>query len=439
MRGKAVMKFSDPSTLPPSLWAHSATPAPETSRLESSLSAAVAIIGGGFTGLSAALRLAELGSEAVVVEAAEPGWGASGRNGGQVNAGFKHDPEAMLATFGQERGERLIEFGGSTTQVVFDLIERYAIDCHANRAGWLQLVHSPKALPEVESRARQWQDRGVAVRLLDRAETERMTGSPLYPAALLDPRCGTVQPLSYARGLARAALSQGAKIFSQSPALSLDREGRKWRVKTSEGEVLADEVLIATNGYSGDLWPGLRQTVIDANSFIVATEPLSANLRRSILPEGQATSDTKRLLHYLRLDPEGRLLIGGRGSFSDPSRVNDFAHLEDIAPKLFPQLGQISIAFRWSGRIAITQDHYPHLHQPAPGVTIALGYNGRGVAMATALGRSLGEALHAGSLEPCPLPVSAVQPIPAHGLRRLMIGGMAAYYAFRDRMESNAI
>lgn len=408
--------------LPDSLWAATAAPAPETPKLEGEVRTQVCVVGGGFTGLSAALHLAEAGAQTVLLEGAEPGWGASGRNGGQVIAGLKWDPDEVVARFGPERGERLVAFAGTAPDLVFDLIARHRIDCQASQSGWIQAAHAAKAMTAVESRARQWQARGVAVQPLDRASVAAFTGSPAYVGGWLDPRGGKLQPLSYARGLARAALSAGAGIHGGSPAQALDRSDSGWRVTTPRGAVLAERVLLCTNGYTDGLWPGLARSVIPVMSYQAATRPLGDNLRRAVLPRGHVVSDTRRLLAYFRLDPDGRLVIGGRGHFRDTSDPAHYRHIRARLAQLFPELAAADPAlewqYHWAGRIALTLDHLPHLHEPAPGLLAALGYNGRGVALATAMGQALADHALGRPAAELPLPTTRLRPIPLHQLRR---------------------
>jgi glycine/D-amino acid oxidase-like deaminating enzyme len=374
--------------LPPSLWASTARPAPSTPPLSESRNADVAIVGAGFSGLSAALHLAEAGLSVVVLEAGEPGWGASGRNGGQVIPGLKYDPDELVAMFGAEAGEHLIRVAGGAADTLFDLVAHHQIDCDARRCGWIQPAYAAADVDMVARRAEQWRRRGVEVSVLDRETACRLVGSPIYRGGWIDPRAGSVQPLSYARGLARAAQKAGATVCGGSRVAALSSDGGRWKLTTDDGPVVsAERVILATNGYTDGLWPRLRQTVIAANSFQVATERLPDALRRTVLPEGHVASDTRKLLLYYRCDHDGRLIMGGRGSFREPTGPRDFRHLEKVITRVFPQLEGLRCEFHWSGRIALTRDHIPHVHRPAPGLTILLGYNGRGVAMATTLGK----------------------------------------------------
>ncbi|SDK66445.1 sarcosine oxidase [Pseudomonas delhiensis] len=422
-----------PRHLPQSLWAASATPAQATPPLQGELETDVAIVGAGFTGLSTALHLAELGIRACVLDAGEPGWGASGRNGGQVIPGLKFDPEQLLAKFG-EQGEYLCEVAGNAADEVFSLIQRHGIDCDATRKGWIQPAASPAALRGIEQRAEQWRRRGVPVELLDREAVARRIGNDHYLGAWVDPRAGSVQPLSYVRGLVRAALAAGARVHGHSPVLSLRRQAGRWQLALAGGaRVRAEKVLLATNGYTDGLWPGLRRTLIAANSFIIATRPLSPQLAASVLPGGEVCSDARRLLLYFKRDAQGRLLLGGRGPFGEPSGDGDWNHLQRSLAQLYPQLAGVPIEYRWSGRVALTQDFLPHLHEPAPGLSTLLGYNGRGVAMATTLGRHMALRL-AGRGERFPLPPAPLKPIPLHGLQRLYLGAAITWYRCLDAL-----
>lgn len=422
------------SSLPNSLWAATAKPGPATPALAEDKQVDVAVVGAGYTGLVTALHLAAGGAQVCVLDAGEPGWGASGRNGGQVIPGLKYDPDEMRKLFGGERAERLIDVAGGAADEVFELIERYAIDCDATRKGWIQPAASPAALRTIERRAEQWRRRGVAVELLDKADVARRIGSPHYLGAWVDPRAGSLQPLSYARGLARAAFGEGAEIHGHSRVTSLVREGTGWSLATAQGfRVRAERVVLATNGYTDALWPGLRQTVIAANSFIVATRPLPEDLRRSVLPGGEVCSDARRLLLYFKQDAQGRVLLGGRGPFAEPRQAGDWTHLQRSFAGLFPRLAEVPFEYRWSGRVALTQDFLPHIHEPAPGLSVLLGYNGRGVAMSTTLGRHLARYI-LGTSDGFPFPVTGIRPIPFHGLQRFYLAAGIAWYRLLDAL-----
>ncbi len=403
--------------------------------LDESRRADVAIVGGGYTGLSAALHLAEGGASVLVLDAGDPGAAASGLNGGQVNPGLKQDPDEVLAIYGRERGERIVEFAGGTAEVVFSLIEKHKIPFDATRVGWIQPAHSKEALETVKRRVEQWQRRGAPLEVLDRRATAELLGTDRYHGAGLDRRAGGIQPLSYARGLARSAIASGASVFGQTRAVAIDRRNGSFRITTGRGpSIEAPQVILATNGYTDALWPKLRETVIAANSFQIATAPIPEELESSVLPQGHVASDTRKLLRYFRRDATGRFLMGGRGPFAEPEGPSDFTHLVRAVEDLYPALRGVTYEFHWSGRVALTRDFLPHLHEPVPGILAFLGCNGRGVGLGTAMGMAIGRHLLAPSASPLPLPITSVRPIPFHGLQRLYVATVIAYYRLRDSL-----
>jgi glycine/D-amino acid oxidase-like deaminating enzyme len=425
--------------LEPSLWSATATKAISTPPLDESISADVCVIGGGYAGLSTALHLAERGASVVVLEAKEPGFGGSGRNGGQVIPGLKYDPDELVGMFGQERGEKLVDFGSRTADAVFDLIDRHKMDVPRVRSGWIQGAHSPETVRTIQSRAEQWARRGAQVRTLDKAQTDEAIGNNQYLSSWFDARAGAIQPLSYARELARVAAGTGVRIFGETPATKLTRNGSKWTVNTAGGAtVVADRVVIATNGYTGGLWPKLEQTVIATNSFQIATEPLSDNIRKSILPGGRVSSDARRLLFYFRFDHTGRLLLGGRGPFREPDGPQDWEHLQVMLDRLFPQVAGATIDFRWCGRVALTRDFLPHLHEPEPGLLIDIGCMGRGVGLQTAMGKAMADYVATGDSEALPLPPVPIKPLPFHFLQKAYLGAFIAWYRLLDRRGASA-
>lgn len=418
-----------------SLWSATAPSVVPTPALSESVKVDVAIVGAGYTGLSTALHLAERGVSVCVLEAHEPGWGASGRNGGQVNPTLKYDPEQLVQMYGPERAEPLISTVSNSADLVFNLIKRHSIDCAPVRKGWMQVSYTDKGVAGLHARADQWARRGVPVQPLDAAAVTARMGSGAFAGGWLDGRAGAIQPLAYARGLVGAALAAGARIHGQSAVTGLQRSGAGWLLKTAGGaHVTADQVVLATNGYSGNLWPGMAQSILAANSFIVATKPLSGRAADSILPGQETVSTAQRLLLYWRKDSHGRLLMGGRGLFNDPTSPTDFAHLERSLALLFPQLGPLEFEYRWAGRIAITRDFMPHVHEPAPGLTLALGCNGRGIALCTSLGQQLAGRLCDRQAQ-FAYPVTPLQRLPMHGLQRFYIGAGVAWYSLLDRLN----
>lgn len=415
-----------------SLWSATAEPGIAFPSLMGDAQADVAVVGAGYTGLSAALHLAEQGASVIVLETQQPGWGASGRNGGQVIPGLKYDPPELLKMFGGDLGERIVDFVGRAPELVFRLIEQHGIACGMRRCGWIQPAHNGAMEAVLRQRAESWAARGADVEILDRGRTTEYIGSDRYRSAWIDRRGGSLNPLSYVRGLAHAAHVVGARIHSKTPVTSLASDKSKgFALTTPHGIVTARQVILATNAYTTDLWHGVRQSIIPVHSFQVATAPLPDQVRKSILPRGQVCSDSRRLLLYFRIDASGRLVMGGGGTLGEPRSTVLFRHLRRAVQYLFPEV-RAAYEFHWFGRVAMTADHLPHLHEPVPGLLTALGYNGRGIAMATALGTLLARRAGGEAPDSLPMPMTPVHRIPLHFLRRLYVGGARTYYRLRD-------
>jgi glycine/D-amino acid oxidase-like deaminating enzyme len=414
-----------------SLWGATATPAITLPELKGSARAQVVIIGGGYTGLSAALHLCESGIDAVVLDAAELGEGASGLNGGQVIPGVKHDPDTLEHMFGAALGAQLVETVACGPDLVFGLIQKYQIDCEATRTGWIQPATSESALTAISSRVEQWRRRGAPVELLGRREVSRLIGSERYCGGWLDRRGGTVQPRSYLFGLAHAVERLGGRIFTRSAVIKLESVDGQWRVQTHRGQVTAATAVLATNAYTDGLVDALRRSVVAVPSFQVATAPLPAALRSSILPERQGVSDTWHLLRYFRLSADGRLVMGSRGLFGSTPVATAARHHYRAVQEIFPQLQGLRYEYHWGGLVAMTRDHLPHLHELAPGLLAGLGYNGRGVAMATVMGRLLARRILGVSPDELGFPAAPVRPIPLHRFSQIGVRLAVEYLQLR--------
>lgn len=403
------------------LWERTAPPAPLTASLSGSQAADVAVIGAGYTGLSAALHLAEAGVRVAVVEAEEIGFGGSGRNVGLVNAGLWIMPDDLPRLLGDVHGGRLLDQLGAAPRVVFDLVRRHAIDCEAETAGTLHCAADAKGARELAERAAQWQARGADVVLLDAAETERRVGSRAYRAALLDRRAGTIQPLAYARGLAGAAIAAGARIYTGSPVVAAEREGTLWTVRTPQGRLRAGRIVLATNAYTHAPWPEIRSELTHLPYFNIATTPVPAELRETILPGREGAWDTRQVLSSFRFDRAGRLVFGSVGALRGSGIAVHRAWARRAMTRLFPALAGIGFEAEWYGSIGMTVDHVPRFHSVAPGVVGFSGYNGRGIAPGTVFGRLLAELL-LGRIRDDDLPLPKTEAVPARG-RRLYEAG----------------
>ena len=345
------------------------------------------VVGGGYTGMMAAARLAQRGRSVALLETHELGWGASSRNGGMVHPGFKVGPAALLKRYG-DRGRQLYQASLDAFDLVEETITSNRIECDYERTGHLYLAYKPAHVDHLEAEARVLREEfGVAASVLDRDALSSEIGSPLYHGALLYERSGGLHPAKYFAGLARLAFDRGAHLHDRTPAVTVTRRRQGGlTVKTPRGEITTRDVLLATNGYSDRLVPWLRRRVIPIGSYIIATEPLSADQVHSTIPNRQMLFDSKNFLHYWRLSADNRMLFGGRASFAPTTipRARDWLYRAML--RVHPQLGGVRVTHAWGGRLGFSLDRMPHIGR-IDGITYALGYCGTGVAMATAFGR----------------------------------------------------
>jgi glycine/D-amino acid oxidase-like deaminating enzyme len=404
--------------------------------LDRDIVADVAIVGGGFSGLSAALHAAERGLSVVVLEAEIIAWGATGRNAGFVVPNFaKMDPDDITTLLGPEHGERLIEFACGSGDLVFDLIRRHHILCDAVQSGWIQPAHSAAAFEKVKSRAGQWAKRGRPAVVLDRVEVARATGAAGYFGGWADRSGGVLNPVEYARGLADAAEAAGAKIFEHSPVAAISRDGEGYRLTTTKGSVQARKVFIATNAYGQSLNRELAKTYFPLRVFQIATEPLSLDIRTRLLPGNQCVSDTRRNLFTFRFDAANRLISGGMHIFGVGAaervprgihkRLAEHLGLPDIPP----------IAYAWSGMAAVEPDFLPHLVDLGPGMIAGFACNGRGIALTTAMGRVIADWATGSDPQALPIPFAPPQPIPLHGLMKHAPNMLLPWSMLQDRLD----
>lgn len=393
-----------------SLWDVSAEEPALSSPMNGDTKTDLAIIGGGFTGLSTALHAAEHGIDCQVLEARKIGYGGSGRNVGLVNAGLWLPPQDVRQRMGEKRGAALIKTLGEAPEYVQSLIQRHQIRCEATRTGTIHAAHSPKGYEDLARRAEEWHRLGAPVDLLSRDEASEAIGSRRFYGGLVDRRAGTINPMGYVRGLARAAQGAGAKVATGVTAKRLRRTGDHWVVETDQGEVTAKSVVLGTNAYSDDLWPGLKETFTMIHYFQLATVPLGDRVR-AILSGGQGLWDTGPIMFSLRRDAFGRLIIGSMGTVIGGMKGLSRRWAARSLRRLFPDLGAVEFEHCWHGQIAMTPDHLPRIHRLAEGLYTPIGYNGRGITPGTIFGKAMAELLAGGKEEDLPLPISDPKPV----------------------------
>jgi gamma-glutamylputrescine oxidase len=419
-----------------SLWRETATPPPAFGPLDGDAAADVAIIGGGYTGLSTARALAAAGVRPLVLEASRIGWGASGRNGGVVSGKFRVGFAEMARRWGVDAARRMHALGLEAIEQVGETVASLGIEGADWRpTGSLRCAHTPRALEalraEVEWTARTLGDR--AIRMLDANEVAAETGAEGFAGGMLNAHGGVIHPLNYCFGIARAVRDAGVAVHEESPATSLRRTPNGVEIVTPRGRVVAARAVIATNGYSGltGATAAVRTSLIPFRSAMIATAPLTAALAAKLAPQGRSYTETRRMMRWFRL-AQGRLIYGGRGAFGRDDSAAAFAALETAMARQFPELRGFPVTHRWSGLVAMTLDTLPHLGRVDDRVTYALGYNGTGVALASAIGRyaarmAMGENPDAGLLTAEPL-----KRIPFYPLREPAVRAVAGWWQFLD-------
>jgi glycine/D-amino acid oxidase-like deaminating enzyme len=420
---------------PPDIYVGCGLPPPPTQVLDGQRHVAVAVIGAGLTGLSAALHLAEASIEVAVLEANEIGWGASGRAFGQVVPYLKRGHDAILRCYGPDRGQRIVDVVAAGPTLVFELIAKYGIACWPTHSGLIFAAHSPGGQRDLERRTRYWQRRGAPVEMLEGARCAATIGSSMYSAASLDRRGGNINPFAYTRGLAHAAAKAGAALHTKTRVQALARHRGRWKIDAGGARLSADNVVIATNAYTSDLWPGLRESMIAMRGHGFATEPLSDNVRYTILPDRQSLTDTRQLYSGVRILPDGRLHASAYGPSFGSEPKADWRAVDARVRRLFPQLGVVKWQTGWSGWVAMTTDHFPRLHELAPGLFAGLGYNGRGIAAATIMGRDLARLVRGGRDDETVFPLTPLCPLGWHSLAPVAIRGLLQVYRMRDTVN----
>lgn len=427
------------SPWPKSLWAAVTPEGPVLPELKGAVEADVVVIGAGFTGLSTALHLREQGIDVAVVEAVEPGWGASGRNNGQVIPTLSRpDPEDIIKRYGAA-GERLVGIIRDSASILFDLVRRYQIQVEGEQNGWIQPVHSPGRIKIAERRVRQWSKHGAPVELLSPDEMTKMLGSSAWFGGFWNKTGGHINPLALARGLARVVLEQGGRIYARSPVEGFSRQGDRWIVRTAQGQISARSLVVASNAYTGEfskqLSPGIASEVMPVLSWQMATQPLSEQARTTIIPGRQAVSDTHGELYFMRYDARNRLVTGGNviGFGDKTGRLKEMvgARLQ----RLWPEIGEVKFDYVWNGYVGMTTDFLPRMHKLGPNAFGWTGCNGRAVALSIALGNEFSKAVRGVPDDELALPFSEPVPIAAHGLMRLLAPFMLLVYRRRDKKE----
>ncbi|MBS0561344.1 MAG: FAD-binding oxidoreductase [Proteobacteria bacterium] len=427
----SVSTLSDATRLTPYWW--DATPRPSIALSALPARADVVVVGSGYTGLVAALQTARGGRSTVVLDAEDAGYGCSTRNGGQISTSIKGSYSQLSRRHGAEKAAAILRTGHASLAWTGAFIEQEGIDCDFSVCGRFHAAHSPRAY---EALVRSLDDHAPGLKapaeIMPRSEQRAELGTDAYHGGVVFTRHASVDPAKYHQGVLDRAIAAGAQVVPHCPALALDRDGGGWRVRTPRGDILARNVVVGTNGYTGKLVPWLRRRVIPIGSYIIATEALPPDLMARVMPRRRIVSDTRKVVYYYRPSPDNtRIVFGGRVSFSetDPRASGPLLRAELV--RLFPELASVRISHSWWGYVAYTFDELAHIGE-RDGVYYAMGYCGSGVGMAGYLGmclgqRALGSKEAATGLDPIPF-----QTRPLYTGNPWFLAPSVAYYRWKD-------
>jgi len=372
----------------PRIYAETGEAPPESEILVGNVQCDVAIIGAGITGASAALHLAEAGTDVRLIEASHVGAAGSGRSFGQVVPYLRREPTGVHTDLGPEVGERLIAVAAAAPALVRGLVDRYAIDCDADVRGLLFAAHAASGVEILRRRREEWARRGVDLTFLDADETAAAIGGGTYLAALIEPRGLTLNPLAYVRGLIRAAIEKGAHLYTKSPVIEILPHAGCWQLSTAAGSLVCRTLIVAAGVHVGRLLPVLRRRILPFRVHEAATGPLPAEALAGILERYPALTDTRRLPSGVRRTTDNRLIVTLSGATGFRGSA-DLAGGQARLRQLFPQQQTPSFAESWAGWVDLSVDQYPRLVEMARGLFVGYGLSGRGIALGTALGRAL--------------------------------------------------
>lgn len=391
------------------LWNMTAPSIESYAQMTSDTQATICVIGGGYTGLSAAIHLAEKGVKVILLENQAIGHGGSGKSVGLVNAGTWARPDDLSVTLGETVGERLTEALGQAPSLVFDLIKRYDIDAQATQAGNIHMAHNAKGEADVDIRYEQLSRRGANVEVLTGSKCHEYCGTKSINKALLDHRAGTINPLAYVRGLAKVATSLGVTIYEHSAVEALEKVDGHWYTRTAKARVKSERVIIATNAYTEGEWTEIAKTFYLVAYYQIASEPLSGEAADRILPYKTGAWDTRLALSSFRRDSDDRLLLGTVGGRKLKPKSFYQSWANTVQKSYYPDLPAFNWQYEWYGNFGFTQDHIFRVLEPDEGLLTATAYNGRGITTGTLMGKCFADYILTGDRASIPLPFKTLE------------------------------
>jgi gamma-glutamylputrescine oxidase len=394
----------------------------------------VCVIGAGYTGLSAALELAKAGYKVVVLEAETIGWGASGRNGGQICTGFSSGQAKIISQLGKADAKRAFDISEEAKRLIVERIASHNIDCDLTW-GYMHCIPKPHQFAELKAWAEEYETLGYGGNtLLSKAELEAKLGTTIYHGALREQGAGHFHPLNYCLGLAAAALKAGAIIHEHSAVVEVDTSAKPW-ARTDKGKVTAKFMIIGGNAYLGKVVKPLYGRVMPVASYIIATEPLGEGRARSLIRDNEAVANTNFIVDYYRRSKDTRMLFGGRASYSGITPPALGEYMRPRMTSVFPQLKNVRIDYAWGGNIAITSNRVPDCGRLSPAVFYAHGYSGQGVALANMYGKLMAECVM-GTAERFDLLARVKHlPFPGGALRTPLLVAAMIYYRVKDALS----
>ncbi|WP_296991740.1 NAD(P)/FAD-dependent oxidoreductase [Thalassospira sp. UBA1131] len=422
---------------PDSYYAATANATAPFAKLEGDQTCDIVIIGGGFTGLSSALHLAERGYDVILLEAHRVGWGASGRNGGQVGSGQRREQDELEQMVGRDDAHKLWDIAEESKDVVKALIAKHNIQCDW-KPGILHADHRARFVEHSRAYAEKLQtEYGYEdIRFVDRDEMRAMLGTEFYHGGSLDMGAGHLHPLNFALGLADAARNAGARIFEGAVVTSYENQAGKVTLKTKDGGVVsANKLILGCNGYLDALDDRVAKRVMPINNFVIATEPLGDDLARELIRDDVAVADSKFVINYYRLSADKRMLFGGGETYGYYFPRDIKAFVSPHMLEVYPQLKDVKIDYGWGGTLAITMNRMPFFEKIEDNIFTASGYSGHGVAMATLAGQIMADAV-SGTMERFDVMANIKTPVFPGGkmLRFPMLVAAMLWYSIRDKL-----